>query len=276
MKKLFFETKMTWKRVICFALVTAVVTAAFLILPGVKLTSLANMGATFEAWVLFALIIIMNCERALEAAEKTVVFFLISQPLIYLLQVPFSWLGWSIFQYYPRWLTYTVLCFPGALLAWQVKRDTVLSAVILSVATGLLAWSGVYFARRCYTVSPMGNLLSAVFCFALAAVLIAVLLQKKRNRLIAAGITLLVTVIAAATLFSGAKKTHQSIGLPAGEWEFYEESGDYIGEITLENGSLCIDTTQYGEETVSVINENGEIMEFELVNGKTGLSVREK
>lgn len=56
------------------------------------------MGETLEAWVFFAVIIIANAKSSLDSALKTFVFFLISQPLIYLLQVPFTWQGWGSFS----------------------------------------------------------------------------------------------------------------------------------------------------------------------------------
>ena len=61
-----------------------------------------------------AMYIILNCDSPLEAGKKTFIFFLISQPLIYLVQVPFSWLHWAIFVYYPTWGILTLFTFPGA------------------------------------------------------------------------------------------------------------------------------------------------------------------
>ncbi len=39
-------------------------------------------------------------------------FFLISQPLIYLLQVPFSSMGFELFIYYKYWFIWTLLTIP--------------------------------------------------------------------------------------------------------------------------------------------------------------------
>ena len=59
-------------------------------------TSLQDPGIYLEAWFVLALFVILNCGSALEAGKKCFVFFLISQPLIYLVQVPFAFLGWGI------------------------------------------------------------------------------------------------------------------------------------------------------------------------------------
>lgn len=188
LNKLFFKTEMTWKRVILFAIGVAVFTAAMLVIPFTIHTSLSNPGTYLESWVLFALIIIMNCNKSLEAGLKTFVFFLISQPLIYLLQVPFSSLGWQIFMFYPQWGLLTLLTFPGAMIAWLIKKDNVLSAIILSFATMYLTFQGIYFMCEMLNFFPH-NLLSFIYCFVLIFVFILVLLKNKRNRIIAFSLT---------------------------------------------------------------------------------------
>ena len=187
-RKLFYEIDMTWKRVIVFSIVVAVFSALVLNLPFTVHTSLANVGVYLESWILFALIIIINCKKPLEAGLKTFVFFLISQPLIYLLQVPFSFLGWQIFMYYPRWFYITLATFPGAMIAWYVKKDNIMSAIILSVSTAFLTFQGIYFLCEMLNFFPH-NLLSFIYCFVLIFVFILTLLKKKTNRIIAFAIT---------------------------------------------------------------------------------------
>ena len=233
LRKLFFETKMTWWRVILFAVATAMLTAGLLILPFTHDTTFANIGVTFEWWIVFALLIICNCEKPLEAGAKTFVFFLISQPLIYLLQVPFSAQGWELFGYYKYWFLLTLLTFPGAILAWFVKKDTIGSALILAVASGGTAGIGVYllFTQR----MPWG-LLSLLVCLALAVLLPLIILQKPKTRLI----TLLLTLAAAllVTLLMLFPKNGGQLSyypLEEGDWEITDISGDNIGEWQIDN-----------------------------------------
>ena len=200
LKKLFGSTKLGWLRLVLFSVACAVVTAVFLILPFTKNTSLANMGVTLEFWVLAAIFVAVNCEKPLEAGLKTCAFFLISQPLIYLLQVPFSWMGWALFRYYPRWFVWTLLCFPGGMIAWRVKKGDLLSGCILGVATGFLAYSAVYFAEQMALVFPK-HLLSLVFCAVTTIGLPLLLLQEKKPRIAADAVTV---VIGAALWFAGA------------------------------------------------------------------------
>lgn len=188
---------MSWKKVVIFAIAVAIMTALFLILPFTVHTSLANVGTYVESWILFALIIIMNCKKPFEAAIKTFVFFLISQPLIYLLQVPFSNLGWQIFMFYPQWFYITLLTLPGGFIAWYVKKDNILSALILSVACVILVYFGAYFASSLIHNFPH-NLLSCIYCYALAYALIFTLLRKNKTRIIALAIT---SIAAIALIF---------------------------------------------------------------------------
>ncbi|MBQ0110502.1 MAG: hypothetical protein KBS41_01045, partial [Oscillospiraceae bacterium] len=83
--KLFGNINMSWLRVIIFALISAVYTALINQVPLLKNTSFTDIAVGFECWVLFAIIIIVNCRKWWEASLKTFVFFLISQPLIYLI-----------------------------------------------------------------------------------------------------------------------------------------------------------------------------------------------
>lgn len=261
-RNLFFHTKMTWPRVILFAVAVAVVTAALLSIPLFNDTSVENIGVTFECWIFFALIIILNCEKPLEAGAKTFVFFLISQPLIYLLQVPFNPLGWQIFMYYPRWLVLTVLCFPGGVIAWFVKKDNLPGSLILSVATGFLAVECIYFLNSCIN-NPPKYLLSAVFCAALAVVMIFALLHERKNRIIAGAITLAAAIIMCCITFSGSKTviTNGSFTLDEGHvWEVTETDGK-VGRVQINpyiDNMVLIDADRYGTETVTLTNENGE------------------
>ena len=163
--KLFGGLNMSWPVVIIFAVATAVVTAVFLIVPVFQNTSFIRMGETMEAWVLFAVIIMSNCKKPLESALKTFVFFLISQPLIYLFQVPFSELGFGLFMYYKYWAIWTVLTFPMALVGWFITKRNWLSLLILSPILLLLMFTSVNSFMFTFRHFPH-QLITALFCLA--------------------------------------------------------------------------------------------------------------
>ena len=79
--KIFGGLKMTWPVVIVYSVLIGLYTAvvAALVPDG---NSFHDIAVTFEAWILLALIVVLNCKKPLEAALKTFVFFLISQQLL--------------------------------------------------------------------------------------------------------------------------------------------------------------------------------------------------
>ena len=161
--RLFGGINMKWLTVILFAVGAAVVTAVFLVAPVFEDTSFERMGVYLEAWIFFAVIIMTNCKRPLEAAVKTFAFFLISQPLIYLFQVPFSWQGWHIFAYYKTWFIWTLFTFPLAYAGWYVTKRNWLGLLILAPVLVFLGYTCWQCAAECVGRFPH-LLIAALFC----------------------------------------------------------------------------------------------------------------
>ena len=179
--RLYGGLPMTWPIVLLFAVAAAAVTAFFLIVPAFQNSSFERMGVTLEAWVFFAVLIMANCRKPLESACKTFSFFLVSQPLIYLLQVPFSWLGWGLFGYYRYWFILTLLTFPAAYLGWYIKKRSWLSLLILSPVLCLLTYNYVYGFQSAARHFPR-LLVMAVFCLAQVLLYLAAFTEKRRQR----------------------------------------------------------------------------------------------
>ena len=139
-KDWFLNQNMSWIKVIIMAVITAVITAVLNLIPSLSDTSFQDIAINLDCWILFAVFIIVNCEKWWEASLKTFTFFLISQPLIYLIEVPFVALGFGLFQYYKYWFMITILTLPGAAIAFLLKRGSWISVVVLSVATGFLSY----------------------------------------------------------------------------------------------------------------------------------------
>ncbi len=173
---------MTWARVIIFAVIIGVVVGMILNIPALDSTSFHDIGVYLDWWFLFAIIIVVNCNKWYEAALKCFVFFLISQPLIYLVQVPFNPLGWGIFMYYKTWFKLTVLTLPGAAIAFLVKKKNWLSAAILCVPIIYYANAAVsYFA---WALRSMPNhVLSAILAAFFGIALPVILLDNKKQKL---------------------------------------------------------------------------------------------
>ncbi len=121
--KIFGGINLTWPKLIILSVIMGVYTAVMAIVPALHYTSFITITATFEVWILFGIFIIMNSKSNLDSALKCFVFFLISQPLVYLIQVPFASMGWDLFQYYKYWFGWTVLCFPMGFIGYWMKKD---------------------------------------------------------------------------------------------------------------------------------------------------------
>lgn len=85
-KKKFNGINLNWKKIIIIAIIVGIYTGMMAMLPIAKDTSFSDLSVTFEVWILFGIVIIMNSKSAKDSALKCFLFFLISQPLIYLFQ----------------------------------------------------------------------------------------------------------------------------------------------------------------------------------------------
>lgn len=189
MLKKLFPGRISWWEVIIFAVVTALMTAAFLISPIFENTSFQRMGVYLEAWIFFAVLIMANCQKPLESALKTFVFFLVSQPLIYLFQVPFSAMGWGLFGYYRTWFIWTLFTFPMAFVGWYITKKNWLSLLILSPVLVFLAYTALDAAR-----SPR-LLVTALFCLGQIVLYLWAFTSKPLQKLLGLAVPLAVAAV---------------------------------------------------------------------------------
>lgn len=191
--KIFGGLSIAWPKLIIFAIIMGVYTAlmAMLVPDG---NSFHDIAVTPEWWVLPAILIIVNSKKPLDAALKTFVFFLISQPLVYLVQVPFSHMGWSLFGYYKYWFIITLLTFPGAFIGWFIKKDKWYSSLILSIMTVFLALTAANYIQSFPETFP-NHLLSTVYCLATIPIFIFGIFKNKAPRIITVAISVAALVI---------------------------------------------------------------------------------
>ena len=183
MERMYGGLGLSWLAVVIYAVATAVITTVFLVIPVFENTSFERMGVHLEAWIFFAVIILANCEKPLEAAEKTFVFFLVSQPLIYLFQVPFSEQGWGLFGYYKYWFVWTICTFPMAFVGWYIRKKNWLSLLIL--APVLIYLTGVYLESFRFSAAHFPyRLVTAIFCLVQVLLYLYVFTEKISQRLL--------------------------------------------------------------------------------------------
>lgn len=204
--KLFGGIPMTWPKLIIFAVAAAIYTAAMLIFTPAE-SSFHDIGVTFECWILFAIFIMLNCKSPLDSALKTFVFFLISQPLIYLLQVPFYEGGFKIFMYYEYWFKWTILTFPMAMLGWFIGKRKWYSLLIIAPAFVFLVFTGFGYLnyRDAISYAFPNHLLSGIFCFAVPIWLTIAIFFDWKKRLAGFGVIAAAVIVCLVIFLTSAK-----------------------------------------------------------------------
>ncbi len=186
MKRLFGDMKMTWLKVILFAILAGVYTGAVMIIPFLKGTSFQDIGISYEWWVIFAVIIVVNCKKSWEAMLKCFAFFLISQPLVYLVEMMFGQLSFEMGWYYytSMWLPMTFLTLPGGLIAYFCKKQNILGGVILGLGNTIQAVFALVYFGMAMNHFPF-HLLSGIVCLGSIIVMSFFIQKERKNRLIA-------------------------------------------------------------------------------------------
>ena len=232
---------MSWPVTVLYAVAAALLTSIFLIMLVFKDTSFARMGVTFEAWIFFAVIIMANCRTPLESALKTFVFFLISQPLIYLIQVPFTVLGWQIFMYYRYWFIWTLLTLPMAYIGWYITKKNWLSLLILAPVLCYLTWLYVDGFRTAYSHFPR-MLVMALFCLLQVLIYLYIFTEKAVQKLI--GLLAPLAVMLALTLITPGADINTTQFLP-GDPVLSEEAS-----VTVDDPEITVRVEKTGEDSM--------------------------
>lgn len=63
MKRIFGDLKMSWLFVIIFSIIVGVYTGLIMLVPALKETSFQDIGISYECWVIFAVVIVVNCKK---------------------------------------------------------------------------------------------------------------------------------------------------------------------------------------------------------------------
>lgn len=185
LKKLFGGLNMTWPKLILFAVIAGVYTGLINQVPFLHDTSLTDPAIYFDRWILCGILIIMNAKSNLDSALKCFVFFLISQPLIYLVEVPF--LGWTVMGYYRNWILWTILTFPMGFVGYYMKKDKWWGYLILLPMILLTGMSYMNYFSDCQFSFPR-YILITLFCAAAMILYPVCIFRDKRIRITGAAI----------------------------------------------------------------------------------------
>lgn len=194
MKRLYGDLKLTWLKVILFAIVAGVYTGMVMIIPLLKGTSLQDIGISYEWWVIFAVIIVVNCKTCWEATLKCFVFFLISQPLVYLVEILTGNLTFDmgVYYYFHIWLPMTMLTIPGGFIAYFCKKQNIFGGIILGLGNTIQAVLALSYLGMAIKSFPF-HLLSGIVCIGSIIVMSLFIQRERKNQLIAVLLPIMLT-----------------------------------------------------------------------------------
>lgn len=275
LKKFFGGIKLSWPKLIIFAIIAGVYTAVMALIPALKYTSFSTITATFEVWILIGILIIMNSKSNVDSALKCFAFFLISQPLVYLVQVPFSDMGWSLFGYYGYWFIWTVLCLPMGFVGYFMKKDKWWGLIILIPMLYLTASSYYRYLRYFFFYCPK-YILIVVFC--VFAMIICPLGIFKNKKICLVGVSISCVLIVAMTYlsFKNPMVYHTEIMINGNTYHIEEADSVYLedekyGDVrieylaSIEEYCVAADFKKAGETVLTLEKPNGEKEEYTVI-----------
>ena len=230
LKKIFGGINLNWKKLIIFAIIAGVYTAIMAMLPIAKDTSFSDLVVTFEVWILCGIFIIMNSKSAKDSALKCFTFFLISQPLIYLIQdvVNHSHL---FNTYYRYWFMWTIATIPMGFIGYYMKKDKWWGLIILTPILILLGEElGRYISFAMFSFPR--HLLTVIFCFA-TLIIYPLAIFSKKTRIV--GVTISSLIIITMIIFNILKPPVYSTDILA-DGEKYQFNDQY--KVYLLNSKL--------------------------------------
>ena len=186
MKKLFGGFTIKWPAVIVFAIVAGLWTGAMNSIPATENTSLRDIAISYEWWVIFAFIVATNNDKAWKAALKVFVFFLISQPLVFAVEVLAHSVEPDMAWYYYRtvWGPATLFTLPGGFVAYFAKKQNVLGCIVLGLACTIQLLLGVHYTLEA-AANPPFHAASAAVCYISMLVMVFQLQENGRRKLLA-------------------------------------------------------------------------------------------
>ena len=288
-KKLFGGIDLSWKKLIIFSIIAGAYTAIMAMLPIAKDTSFADITISFEVWILFGIFIIMNSKSAKDSALKCFVFFLISQPLVYLIQDVINHSNLFL-TYYRFWIIWTICTIPMGFIGYFMKKDKWWGLLILIPMLIFLGFHYSGFLGQTIYNFPY-HFLSALFCIITILLYPICIFSNKKVKV--AGITisaLIILIMSIITLFNST--TYNTVVLTNnGEtgavfdntYTVYLEDSSY-GDVSikyddgLEDYLIEAKFKKAGRTNLILEDSNGnkEIYEIDIKNNDFDINKKEK
>jgi len=265
-KRIFGGIGLSWKKLIIFAIIAGVYTGVMAMLLIAKDTSFADITISFEVWILFGILIIMNSMSAKDSALKCFVFFLISQPLVYLIQDVINHSNLFL-TYYRFWIVWTILTIPMGFVGYYMKKDRWWGLLIL---TPMLIFLGIHYSG--FLGQTIHNfpyhLLSTLFCIITMVLYPICIFSNKKVKV--TGIIISVLIILTMSIITLTNNTVYNTTVLV--------NGGDAGAVFDDSYNVYLEDSKYGK----VYIEYDESLEDYKVNaeftraGKTNLILEDK
>ncbi len=285
MKKLFGGIDLTWKKLIILAILAGVYTAVMAMLPIANDTSFSDLKVTFEVWIFFGIFIIMNSKSAKDSALKCFIFFLISQPLVYLVQDVAN--HTQLFNtYYRFWVPWTIACLPMGFIGYYMKKDKWWGLLILIPMLLLTAEEGMgYFSKMMFSFPR--HLLTTIFCVSALIIYPLAIFNNKKIKitgLIISGLLIISIVMiciinppvySTIILFNGEQyQFDDSYSVYLADKQYGDLSVEY--DAGIEDWALHADFKKAGKTEVVIESPDGKKTTFDISIRRDTYSIKEK
>ena len=167
-------------------------------LPITANTSFSDLAVSFEVWIFMGIFIIMNSKSPKDSALKCFIFFLISQPLVYLIQDVITHSRLFI-TYYKYWFILTILTIPMGFIGYYMKKNKWWGLLILAPMLLLVGKEySNYLAETMFSFPR--HLLTTLFCLATMIIYPIAIFKDKKIKI--AGVVCSILIILIMTVLT--------------------------------------------------------------------------
>lgn len=182
-------------------------------------------------------------------------------------------------QYYiggSRWGLWTILTIPGSAIAYQIKKDNILSSIILSVVTCYYGYEAIYNGLLEYLY------INCIFCLIMAFLLIFAILSKKKERIISITLTIL-------SMLAGILMYNKTVNTPViGSTSLRNVEDIHFIEVTVNDSNIAnayisedddtdvtiITGTKVGETLIILKDTEDKYHEYKVISTYKGLEIK--
>ena len=284
MKKLFGEVNLNWLKLLAMAIIVGICVSFIAMISMFNDTSFSDPAVSFEVWIFFGIFIITNSKSATDSALKCFVFFLVSQPLIYLIQDAFEHNNLFL-TYYRYWFMWTIACLPMGFIGYYMKKDKWWSLLILIPMLFILGETYSRYLSMTMFSFPR-HILTVIFCIATLLIYPICIFKNKKVKISGAIISGLIIII--GTIFCTLNPLIYSTDLFASgdKYEFDDTYKVYLvdskyGELNIEyvdaieSWIIHANFIKSGKTKFVIESPSGERKSFDLVIKRDSFDFKE-